>query len=190
MFSYCPNCNNLFNITKSINPQKGGELSEDSIIDKILNKEPVVLDDIKININDIVKNQSYKKLNKEEKEYVYNTIQDLLPKNEKKIMKEKNENIEEQSTALFICENCGTTKKIPPGTKIFNKTSKNISRNYSRGDYSDMINSDILPRTRKYICINKSCISHTDPTKREAVFLRANNSYKIVYICTACKSVF
>ena len=136
-------------------------------------------------VKNITDDSNYKKLSAEQQETVYNSLLDMLPEEKKDILKKT----DKQSHAVFVCTNCGYTKKIDDKTKIFSRKSTDVSKNYSTNEFEEMVHSDILPRTRKYICSNKECISHKDPSKREAVFLRKNNSFKVVYVCTACKTV-
>lgn len=226
---FCPNCNNSYDISKTIPDQFGGQfdsesfddstidslsntselpsISEDvkvdadadvdslsggavTIIDKILNEELTEKDIAQMNVQHFFNSSEYKKLNGKDKELVYNKIQDSLPQNKKKIQEQLTKNTDEESNTFFVCNNCKYTEKIKSGTKIFTRTADNISKTYAVSDYSDMINSDILPRTRRYICPNKKCPSQKDITKREAIFFRLNNSFRIKYICTACKEQF
>ena len=207
---YCPECSNVFDITKSVGKQKGGELTEESLettssseslqtttgganinelIDKILTNTIEQNDLSGITLDILTKSVDYKKLKAKDKEYVYNKLQDLLPTEEKKIMKEEavTKKIEK---AYFICNNCGYTKPIEEGTLIFSRVSSDISQNYSGSDLNDMKYSSIIPRTRKYLCPNKECESHTNPIKRDAVFFRLNNTFRIKYICLACGTQF
>jgi acetone carboxylase gamma subunit len=204
---FCPNCNNMFDIARAI-PQSGGKkksedfdllesesesesISFNDFINKILNNDETVNNNIKqININELQQSQEYKKLKIKHKELVDNKIQDLLPISEKAIMQSTSTKNIEDLSAYFVCNNCGFANKITPKTKIFSRTSADISQNYTVSDYSDMLHSDILPRTRKYICPNKQCISYKDISKREAIFFRLSNTYKVKYICTACKTDF
>lgn len=206
---FCPNCNNVFDITKS-SSQAGGNISSDeseilttssdsfkmigsgsdsdyeNIIKKLVNREEIVENDlIKISLDELIKSTSYKKLNSKQREFVYNHIQDLLPLEKKKIIKE---DIGKQSSekAYFICKNCGYMRPIEESTLIFSRVSSDIAQSYTTSDFKDMAYSDILPRTRKYLCANDKCISHKDPIKREAVYFRLNNSFKVKYICLAC----
>lgn len=207
---FCPKCNNSFDITKT-GIQKGGVLNSESsdseettsssskkpsdvydiLINKIMNDDDVKQSDIiKINMTELVKHPSYRKLKSTEKEYVSNMISDLIPKDQKKIMEEKTDKLSSDNLAYFQCNNCGFMEKITPNTLIYSKTSQEISQNYSVGDYKDMIYSDIIPRTKNYLCPNKTCLSHTDINKKEAVFFRRNNTYEVKYVCTVCKTDF
>lgn len=92
----------------------------------------------------------------------------------------------------FVCNTCGNSEPIKPRTKIFSKTSTDISKEYhtSKIKPDHLINITTLPRTRNYICPNKQCITHTDLSKREAVMNKFGDTYRVTYICTACKTVW
>lgn len=203
--SFCPNCNNILDITKSAK-QIGGakhqsenttESDSDSsseysetLIQKLLHNHKIDSETvISIDLNDIIKGDEYKKLDVEQKELIYNKIQDLKPIEEKKESLEKN--ITKQSEkAYFICDSCGYLEPIKEGTEIFSRVSSDIVQNYAGSEIGDMKFSSILPRTRKYICPNKDCESHENISKREAVFFRLNNTYRIKYICLVCDAIF
>lgn len=201
--SFCPNCNNILDITKS-SKQAGGAKDEestdsdssthsdhsDTFIQKILHNHKI--DDTSIdtiNFDDLLKSDEYKNLSVENKELVYNKIQDLKPTDIKKTTYEKNM-AKTSEKAYFICDSCGYLKPIDDGTLIFSRVSNDIVQHYASSEVNDMQYSSILPRTRKYICPNTKCISHTDDSKREAVFFRLNNSYRVKYICLPCGTVF
>lgn len=171
---------------------RGGEkINYDELVSKILNDTDIsdmsmgnfVLDNLLIN-------SSYTKLTKEQKELIYNTIQDLLPLTHKD--KRYNESTKQYATSKihFICNNCGFMKKVEPKTKIFSRESDSMTKTFKTSDYSDILNSDIVPITRKYTCINPKCESHKNNEVREAIILRLNNSFEVKYICKACKTVF
>ena len=192
---FCPNCNNIFDITKNTveedgEKQVGGNKQIDyiEIINKIIKDEDITANDVKnILLDDLVKDPAYKKLSGVQKTVVYNTVQQLIPNEIKKaVLEEKQDNTNSDNKAYFICKNCGYLKPIGEDTLIFSRVSSDISQSYTVTDVSEMANSDILPRTRKYVCSNSKCISHTDPSKREAVFFRINNSYVVKYVCLAC----
>ena len=181
---YCPNCNNIFDITRSIETkQTGGKStdtegektsskSQDPLIEKLLANKATQSDVINLNLNDFIKSQSYKSLENSDRELVFNRIQDLLPNDKKKLMEFKNNVDEQANTAFFICTNCGHARKIENGTLIFSKKSENITQSYDIGDYADLKYSSILPRTRNYICVNKQCESHKNmQKKRKQYFL-------------------
>lgn len=169
----------------------GGATNPTQLMTKILKDELINPDDIKgLNIDHITTSIDYKKLKQEDKEKIYNKLQDVFPKEKKKIIENKPTESSDENLAFFVCSNCGYSIKIEDGTRIFTRTSADISQSYTTGDYSDMLYSNILPKTRKYICPNKKCESHTNPAKRQAIFFRKNNSYEVVYICSACETSF
>lgn len=214
---YCPKCNNTFDITKKkiinemINQQnreneinKTNESSESfnissetiemvggvsikNIINKILNNTIEEEELKKINEEAIINDKEYKKLNKKNKEYVYNKIRELRRDHLEKKIEKMNDNID---TGYFICNNCKYYEKIKSGTMIFKKSSENVSKQYKVENYKVMKNSKILPITREYICPNKECPSHKNIKLKEAKFFRINNSFKMKYICMACEYVF
>jgi hypothetical protein len=143
---------------------------------------------VSLNISlDYAEKQDFKSLDKKSQEIVMNYIQDNLPLNKKQITIKKN--IFPQKM-IFLCENCGFSENIKPGTNLFSKLSSNEVQQPNI-NYSYMIHSKILPITRNYICVNEKCESHIKNSKREAIFFReSNNSMKIIYICLACKSTF
>ncbi|AYV76934.1 MAG: DNA-dependent RNA polymerase subunit Rpb9 [Barrevirus sp.] len=190
---FCPNCNNIFDITK--NPkekQVGGQRNKTNdyaeLIGKILEKENLTKEDIEsLSVDDLIKDPTYKGLSNEEKVFVYNMASDLVPKNVEEI--EEKAGTPTSDKAYFICKNCGYLKPINEQTLIFSRVSSELAQSYVSSDIVELAHSDILPKTRKYICSNSKCVSHTDKEKREACFFRLNNSYKIKYICLACKQV-
>jgi hypothetical protein len=191
---FCPNCNNVFDITRNLS-QSGGEPSDsqhggnDNIINKLLNNEPLSSDDLEsITLDDLAKSSGYKKLKNKQREYVYNKFNDSLPLEKKKSLGTAPDKIITKD--LFVCNNCGFKKKIEPETLIFNRVSSDVAQSYTASDIKDMGHSDILNRTRKYKCPNSKCESHTDPQKREAVYFRLNNTFKIKYICQTCHVSF
>jgi hypothetical protein len=189
---FCPNCNNIFDITNvsSSSEQAGGsKINYDEVIIKILKKESLDDDTIKmLSLNDLMKQESYNNLKSAHKEYVFNKVVDLTKMNESQLKNTEMKKV--MDTMYFICKNCGTTKKIKEGTLIFSKVSSDIAQSYVASDLSVMKYSDVLPITRKYICPDIKCESHTNPEKREAKFFRLNNSYRLKYICMACDLIF
>lgn len=206
---YCPHCSNSYDIrkfiiqtggnkfgsdienddmTSSLSSSTGGAISAEDILDNIINKVPITYDDIKqVGIDKITRHKDYKKLNKKNKDLVYNTIQDKLPKDKKKLFEKMYTGQKENQTAYFLCTNCGFSQPMKSGALIFSKGSledesahENFNKDYKHHAY--------LPRTRKYICKNPKCESHKDPAKKEAQMHRLKNSYQMRYVCTTCNA--
>jgi len=92
----------------------------------------------------------------------------------------------------FVCTICGNYTQIKPRTLVFSKKSEDITKEYF-GDYikpENLIHVPTLPHTRDYICPNKLCKTHTDPEIRDAVMNRIGNSYKIMYVCVLCLTMW
>ena len=95
------------------------------------------------------------------------------------------------NVCYFICKNCGHNEEISPKTLIFSKSGSGEGDTEAfENNYKYMIHASYLPRTRHYICPNDKCVSHDKHDKREAVFFRKPNSYKVVYVCCACETAF
>ncbi len=191
---FCPNCDNVFDITSITKEQTGGanggaKLDYQELINKILLKEEIDQNSIsQLSLDELVKQDAYNNLKSTHREYVYNKVMELMKYIEKKL---KDVEIKESPNKMyFICKNCGTTKKIKENTLLFSKVSSDISQSYVASDLSIMKYSDIIPITKKYICPTTHCVSHADLTKREAKFFRLNNSYRLKYLCMACDTIF
>lgn len=213
---YCSNCRNIYDITKNVSAlQTGGDKKkDDDIDDETENSDNTVevsdivlkiLSNIKIEKKDVgyltitqfVSSPSYKKLSNEKKEFVYNTISELLQKkntsdtnsetNGKKIGPKPNDS----SNAYYICGNCGNKEIIKSGTvlikHIAHDNTESANNQVITKSYKNIVHANYFPHTRRYVCPNKSCVSHKNFEKRDAVFTRIKNSYRVVYVCTACE---
>lgn len=185
--NFCPNCNNVFDIAKLNKQQLGGnKLTYSTIIKMAIANELQEADIKDLDMTDFINTYEYKKLKTKQREIVYNTIQDLLPNDKKNI----EQTVKNTNDIYYKCRNCGYFEKLPARTLISTIVSNNISGNYAISDASNMKYSEIIPFTRKYLCPNEKCISHKDPSKKEAKFFRNNNQYNIKYICLACDTQF
>ena len=185
---FCPTCKNTFDISKSITINTaaiGGanKINYNELIDNIIDEkyDENIIKDSDFNLNEITKNENYKKLKKNQKEFIINAIQNILPNSESNLDQDIVDGI-----AYFRCNNCSYVEPIPPKTKIYAKT---VSNTIIDTNYKNMIYSNIIPYTRKYTCPNSKCESHTDDTKREAKFFRLNGTYKLKFICMACDTI-
>lgn len=192
---FCPNCNNILNISKT--PQSKPKTEEEpetvsssssnvnsnvnsTIINKLLNNEILTDEEIKtINKKEIQKDEEYIKLDKKKKSILNKKITELSVSS-----------IDESLKSFYICKNCGFSKEITNNTLITSKADlENTSDTHINTErFKNMIYSKILPHTRAYICPNKDCPSHKNNTLREAVFYRPTQSLQTWYTCIACKS--
>jgi len=195
---FCPKCNYSFDISKSIGSENNEENKvneNNNSIDTIPvepenNKENKVLkkvnDAIKVfeangnlkNYNaefkfeELEKNSKFKKLSNENKDKF-------------NILFNNNNNI---TGAQFKCNNCNFTKEITESVLLYQyEVYDKIDKIKSLEDNELTINNPILPRTQDYICKNISCPTNkNNKMKKEAVFFRDNDSYKLNYICGIC----
>jgi uncharacterized protein with PIN domain len=212
---YCPNCNNRYTkitagrlenqnnldidsqtpttvssiIQEDKTKQKGGKDSNyQEIINKAIADDEFTENEIKqIDLDDLVKHIEYKKLNSKMKELVYNKINELIPKNlidpnAKKV----------PPKVFFECTNCGYGEALKDNTLVIRRlpTNVNLIQDFEdKTKYKDLVNASELPHTRRYVCPNEKCESHTNPELREAVFDRQNGSYKTIYVCKQCQTI-
>jgi predicted RNA-binding Zn-ribbon protein involved in translation (DUF1610 family) len=105
----------------------------------------------------------------------------------------KNKKILNENKKIFhVCNTCGNTEILKPGTLIFSKKSQDMTKEYYgniiKPEY--LINCTTLPHTRDYICPNASCPTQAQPQTRDAIMSRIGNSYKMQYVCAICKTVW
>lgn len=187
---FCPKCDNSFDITQTIRSAQKGGSKEGELIERIKNKEATSTEIEAINLEEFLKNPVFRDLSNDEKEEIYNIIQDLLPNEKKKIFSEKYKKLKTMVQALFLCKNCSYHEDIKEGTVIFSKTSDKTKASGELEDYSDMLYCSFLPHTRRYTCPNSKCESHKDPVKRDAIFFHLSGKYVTIYICTTCTTQF
>lgn len=188
---FCPECDNSFNITKTLPQHKtegqtGGDRYETFIKKTLANEDVEQFDTNGLTLDELTKSAEYKRLKQREKERVHNMLNELLPLDKKNLPKADKT---KKHTAFYICTKCGYNEPIKSGTMIFSRTSNDVSQSYISRDIKEMVHSDILKRTRRYICPNKDCVSHKDIQQREAIMFRRNNSYQMIMICEACNTI-
>ena len=179
---FCPQCTTILNVEKGSISQDGGNSTDNigEIIDLIKNNN-LNLNNVNIKLNKILKSSEYNELSIEDKELVYNKIQDLLPKYEKKIF-EKNIQNTAKLNIFYSCKECNYRSELVPGTLLYTENRVKVYKNIK--DYTYMINNPCLPRTDNYKCINESCKSHKGD--KMAVIIKDNNN--TIYVCTICKN--
>jgi DNA-directed RNA polymerase subunit M/transcription elongation factor TFIIS len=164
--NFCPNCNNLLHLTKD--SQVGGDTANYSdVIESVLNKEET---NYTVNMDNLKQSTEFQELNKKEKKIIL----DHFAKNS--IHKSK-------QNPIHVCNNCSFKRAIEPGHIFYRKISNLEQYESSAMNYKLIANDPTLPITRNYSCKNVSCLSHSDPSKREAVFITTN---KVTYICRSC----
>jgi len=172
---FCPKCNYSFDIGKST----GTDVSEEKQPLKKVNEaikiyeEEQPLDNYKAEFKkeDLEKNSKYKKLSHENKEK-FEILFQLPP----------------ITGAQFKCNNCSFTKEINETVLLYELDFSDKSEKTRSLEENQLIcNNPMLPRTHDYICKNNLCPSLKDTKiKKEAIFIRDKETFKINYICTLC----
>lgn len=91
-----------------------------------------------------------------------------------------------QKNIYFICDYCNYYEIIPKNTIIIKKTKNSNENSNIEIDSKDMMDMPFLPHTRNYICPNNKCESLTDKSKKDAIFKRFPDSYKLKFVCVTC----
>jgi len=172
---FCPKCNYIFDIAKSYNISNNDNkivLKKSSDAIKIFETDKHLTNyKAEFTVDELEKNPKFKKMSETDKESF-------------KILFKTN-NI---THAQFKCNNCNYTREITESILLFQYiVSDNIDKIKSLEENKLICNNPILPRTHDYICKNIMCLSNTNnKIKKEAVFHRDKNTYKINYICCIC----
>ena len=95
------------------------------------------------------------------------------------------------SKFMLKCSTCGSEYQLKPETIIYSLNFKKQRSSFD-DEYIDIkLNDPTLPRTKDYLCPNKSCDTNKktfDKSKKEAVIYRADDTYYTKYACTICKT--
>jgi hypothetical protein len=172
---FCPKCNYSFDISKS----SGTESSEEKIILKKVNEAIKIYEEEKPLYNykaefkkeDLEKNSKYKKLSTENKKK-FEVLFQIAP----------------LTGVQFKCNNCSFTKEINETVLLYQLDFTDKSEKIRTiGENQLICNNPMLARTHDYLCKNNLCSTIKDnKIKKEAVFFRDKESFKINYICTLC----
>jgi hypothetical protein len=90
------------------------------------------------------------------------------------------------SGAEFKCNNCNNIQPIKETILLYNINMEEKSKIRTLEENEFICKDPILPRTHDYNCKNPNCITHKDKSKKESVFFKEKNSFKVNYICTVC----
>jgi DNA-directed RNA polymerase subunit M/transcription elongation factor TFIIS len=185
---FCPNCDNFLDISKKtigVEKKVGAPENFDKIIKNILNKSISKEKLLNIFWSDITKSDPYKDLSSKDKE--------TLKKNYNYLLQSiSSSSVDLGNKAYYTCVNCYYSEEIRNKTKILTKTSNNIAnRIHSIDRYKEYHNSNILPRTKNFICPNSDCEKKIKPEDKEAVFFRPHkDSLETWYTCSNCSEVW
>ena len=85
------------------------------------------------------------------------------------------------------CSNCGYKKQVNETIKLYEFNVNDKTNDIRSLEDNKLLCLDpTLPRTRDFTCKNSNCISHKDPSKKEAVFMKLPKSYNLTYVCNTC----
>ena len=169
----CDNCGFYFNFKKGSEILDKFEKISDikMFIESILQNNHKMIADFKL--DELKKNTIFKKLGNEEKEKVlllYNLTTNNL-----------------NNRGLLSCSNCSFIKFINQGTILLEDIYTKSKKKDNVYNSSLRTEDKTLPRTKDFMCPNKSCKSHKDLLNKEAVFYREKNKMKLTWMCCTCK---
>lgn len=107
--------------------------------------------------------------------------------------KEKNDiNSDNTIVAYHACTTCNYHEPIKNNTLILSKNKDQDTNLYiDFGLFKDYKYSNILPRTKNYLCNNNKCETHKNINIKEAVFFRTNSeSMNTFLMCVICDTVW
>lgn len=171
---FCPNCSYSFDIVKSsqVSSQKDTRTKVEKLADA-LKKFEAGEDMTKLvatfNRDETNKNKKYQKLDDSQK-IKFNQIFEEIS----------------SSGAEFKCNNCNNIKPINETILLYNINMEEKNKMRSLEENEFICQDPILPRTQDYGCKNPNCITHKDKSKKQAVFFKENDSFKVHYICCVC----
>jgi hypothetical protein len=172
---FCPNCSNIFDISKSSN-----SINNKTIIDKVNNIFKIIENNENFNNykagftkEELLKNKKYQKLN------------DDIKNNISVIFEEDN-----LLTAILKCNICNYSEEIKKTMLLYqidnNINNDNLINIKTLEENKLFIKDPLLPHTHDYICKNPNCITHKQNNIRDSVFFRDKDSFKLNYICCIC----
>ena len=94
---------------------------------------------------------------------------------------------------VYYCRNCGNKDS---SLSIENVSVSKIQLKKSEQEFSHIINKytkldPTLPRVTNILCPNAECLTNTDDTHREIIYIRYDDSnMKYVYLCSTCDTVW
>jgi len=168
----CNKCGYGFNFKKASEIIDDFELIKEPVnfIENVLQENNKIVCDF--NLSQLTKNKVFQKLDNNQKTKIKN------------MYKFTNENLE--SRGLLVCSNCFFVKFIEPNQILLEDTFVSSVKNDNIFHTELRTKDKTLPRTREYTCINKNCVSHKNPSLREAVIYRKRNTMITYYMCCAC----
>jgi hypothetical protein len=171
---FCPSCSYSFDIVKSsATNQKDSRIKIDKLSEAFKKFEDADEDFSKyvamFSREETNKNKRYQKLDEPQKVNFNQIFEELSA-----------------GTAEFRCNNCNNVQQIKETILLYNINMEENAKVKTLEENEFICKDPILPRTHDYTCKNPNCITHKDSKKKEAVFLKEKDSFKVNYICNVC----
>lgn len=212
---FCPNCDNVLDISKNQLKQKlsvnfdqetPSTVSDTNSTDSSTstdtdqnekNNDKLIADVIEDLLNNnVISDTTFNEIKMDQ--IIKHKSYQQLDKKQKALVQSKIssylDKIDDATSAYYVCNNCSYSEIIPSGTVLISKMSGNTSsNNYVNYDkLKNRMYSKILPFTRNYICTNADCPTLSTDSKikkeKEAVFYRIPGSMQAWYTCNVCGS--
>ena len=84
----------------------------------------------------------------------------------------------------FMCDGCNNLETIRNNFVL--DIIKSDKQNNMSDDINEMCHSNILRRTKAYVCPNKKCPTHKDVSEKEALYYRVNNNTYKTHLYLFC----
>jgi hypothetical protein len=173
---FCPNCSYILDIAKSSLVTQS-DIKDQIIISKVNDVFKLLEDNQNFDNyhadftkDELIKNKKYQKLKENDK----NKLNVLFEEN---II----------SGAELKCDNCNYIKQIQETTLLYQIIMEDKLEKINSIEENELMAKDpLLPHTHDYICKNINCITHKENNKKNAIFYKDKNSYKVNYICCIC----
>ena len=171
---FCPSCSYSFDIVKSSqsSSQKDTRVSIEKLseaLKKFEAEEDMSKFVAQFSREETNKNKKYQKLDDNQKVKFNQIFEEIL-----------------SSGAEFKCNNCNNIQPIKETVLLYNINMEEKSKMRTLEENEFICQDPILPRTHDYICKNPNCITHKQSEKKESVFFKEKDSFKVNYICTVC----
>ena len=170
---FCPSCSYSFDIVKSsqtsqkdvrVNIEKIGEALKLFEANDDMSKYVA-----SFSREDTNKNKKYQKFDDNQKAKFNLIFEELI-----------------SSGAEFKCNNCNNIQPIKETILLYNLNMEEKSKMRTLEENEFICRDPILPRTHDYNCKNPNCITHKQTIKKESVFFKEKDSFKVNYICCVC----
>lgn len=101
----------------------------------------------------------------------------------------------EDDTLMFHCKYCQFSREFNKedgdSNKVFQNSYKDNSISY-REQINEYTHLDpTLPRVNNIDCPNIECVSHSDPSKKEVIYIKYDiDNMNYIYLCCNCRTTW